>query len=168
MRFRPLIVAIVALAALAGCSKTGGSTPTNGAAPNPADAAPVAGGQSMDVCSLLTTAEATAVLGKPAKDGAAHSYQNTRQCQWDAADGAGSIAILVYIGGEKDKWQSVHDQSKIYPKFADVPGLGDAAFSNGIDLHVLKGDDMYQIGVLGIADNVQGAITVAKEALARV
>jgi hypothetical protein len=165
MRFKALIVAVVALAALAGCSK-GNATKPNTAAP--AGAAIPAGGGTVDPCSLLTTDEATTALGKPAKAGAPHSSTGTKQCQWDSADG--SVAILVYLGGQKAKWQQTHDQSKTaYPaKFADVSDLGDAAFSNGFDLHILKGDNMYQIGVAGpFQDNLQRATTVAKEALAR-
>jgi Protein of unknown function (DUF3558) len=164
MRFKALIVAVVALAALAGCSKAKPDTPAA-----PAGAAAPAGGGTVDPCSLLTTAEATTVLGKTANAGAPHSSTGTKQCQWDSADG--SVAILVYIGGQKARWQQTYDQSKsaFSAKFSDVPGLGEGAFSNGIDLHVLKGDNMYQIGVSGpFQDKVQRAITVAKEALARV
>ena len=167
MRFKALVVAVVALAALAGCSKGNAAKPNTPAAA-PGAAAP-AGGGTVDPCSLLTTAEATTALGQPAKDGAPHSFQSTKQCQWDSADG--SVAILVYIGGQKARWQQTYDQSKsaFSAKFSDVPGLGEGAFSNGIDLHVLKGDNMYQIGVGGpFQDKVQRAITVAKEALARV
>jgi hypothetical protein len=163
MRFKALVVAVVAFAVLAGCSKAKPDTPVA-----PAGAAAPAGGGPVDPCSLLTTDEATTVLGKPAKAGAPHASQGTKQCQWDSADG--SVAILVYIGGQKSRWQQNHDLAKsaYAAKFSDVSGLGEGAFSNGFDLHVLKGDDMYQIGVSGpLQDNVQRAITVAKEALAR-
>ena len=166
MRFKSLIVVVIALAALAGCKDS--SSPATGSGAKPANAG-AAG--TVDPCSLITTSEATAVLGTPAKDGAPHSFQNTKQCQWDAAKGPtdGSVAILVYIVGQKSNWASTHDAAKLSPKFSDVQGLGDAAFSNGFDLHILKGDDMYQIGVAGpFQDSVDRATTVAKEALARV
>lgn len=174
MRFKTLIVAIVALAALAGCSKGSGSTQANNSSANQAAATGTpggggGGGGTIDPCSLITTQEASAVLGEPAKDGAPHSFQSTRQCQWDSANG--SVAILVYIGGQKARWQTTHDLAKrSFPaKFSDVPDLGDAAFSNGFDLHILKGDDMYQIGVSApFQDDLARAITVAKKALARV
>ena len=168
MKFKPIVVAIIALAALAGCKDN--SSPAIGNAPNPANAAPAAGGGTADPCSLITTSEATAVLGKTAKDGAPHSSSNTKQCQWDAADGptGGSVAILVYIGGQQAKWSTTTTQAKKLPKYSDVQGLGDAAYSNGFDLHILKGDNMYQIGVAGpFSDNVDRATTIAKEALAR-
>ena len=167
MRFKPLIVAVIALAALAGCK--GNATPATGTAPNPANAAP-AGGGPVDPCSLITTGEATAVLGTQAKDGAPHSYQSTKQCQWDAASGPtdGSVAILVYIGGQKAQWTSTQSLAKKSPKYADVQGIGDAAFTTGFDLHILKGDDMYQIGVAGPFQNaLDRAKTVATKALAR-
>jgi hypothetical protein len=165
MRFKALIVAVAALAALAGCSKGNATKPNT---PAPAGAAVPAGAGTVDPCSLLTTDEATTVLGKTANGGAPHSSTGTKQCQWDSADG--SVAILVYLGGQKAIWQQTHDQTKAAysAKFADVPGIGDGAFSNGFDVHVLKGDNMYQIGVSGpFQDNLQRAITVAKEALAR-
>jgi hypothetical protein len=165
MRFKALVVTVVALAALAGCSKGNAAKP-NTPAGAPGAAAPAGG--TADPCTLLTTAEATTALGKPAKDGAPHSSQGTKQCQWDSADG--SVAILVYLGGQKARWQQTHDQAKsaYSAKFSDVSGVGDGAFSNGFDLHILKGDDMYQIGVSGpFQDHVERAITVAKEALAR-
>jgi hypothetical protein len=169
MKSRTLIVAAVVLAALTGCSKNSGSNPTNGTPVNQAGAGGGGGGgATIDPCSLLTTDEANAVLGEAAKQSPPHSFQSTKQCQWDSANG--SVAILVYIGGQKANWQSTHDFAKsAYPtKFNDVSGLGDAAFSNGIDVHILKGDNMYQIGVLGPFKNqVDRAITVAKEALAR-
>jgi Protein of unknown function (DUF3558) len=169
MKFKPIVVAFIVLAVLAGCQDN--PSPAAGTAPNPANAVPAAGGGTIDPCSLITTAEATAVLGKPAKDGAPHSSQNTKQCQWDAADGptGGSVAILVYVGGQKASWSSTLTLAQKLPKFSDIPGLGDGAFSNGFDLHILKGDDMYQIGVAGpFQDNVVRATTIAKEALARV
>jgi hypothetical protein len=168
MRFKPLIVAVIALAALAGCKDS--ATPATGNAANPANAGAAAGGGAVDPCSLITTGEATAVLGTPAKDGAPHAYQSTKQCQWDAASGPtdGSVAILVYIGGQKAQWPSAESVAKKAPKFAEVPGLGDAAYTTGFDLHILKGDDMYQIGVEGaFQDNVARATTLAKKALAR-
>jgi hypothetical protein len=162
------MVATAAVVALAGCSSHPATNPTSGTAANPAAGAPTkaAVGGGVDPCSLITTAQASSVLGEQAKDGAPHAYQQTKQCQWDSANG--SVAILVYIGGQKASWQSTHDAAKAGPKFQDVSGLGDAAFSNGFDLHILKGDDMYQIGVSGVADPLGSATTVAKEALAKV
>ena len=165
MKFKPLIVFFVALAALAGCKDTSSQATGTGAKPANAGAA-----GSIDPCSLITTSEASAVLGKPAMDGAPHSSKNTKQCQWDAASGPmdGSVAILIYLGGQKSQWASTYDQAKKLPKFTDIQGVGDAAFSNGFDLHVLKGDDMYQIGVEGsFTDTVARATTIAKQALAR-
>jgi hypothetical protein len=167
MRLKPVIIAVVALAALAGCKN---SSSPNGTAAKPANNG-AAGGGAVEPCSLITTDEATAVLGTPVKAGAPHSSQGTKQCQWDAASGpeGGSVAILVFIGGQKTRWTSTVDLAKQSPKFTDVQGIGDAAYSNGFDLHILKGDDMYQIGVVGpFPDNVARATTVAKEALARV
>jgi glucose/arabinose dehydrogenase len=167
MKLKPLILAIIALAALAAC-KSGGANPTTAAPAKPANAnAPAA---SLDACTLLTTEEATAVLGSPVKKGAPHSYQQTVQCQWDAVKGPadGSVAILVWIGGQKDQWSSTESAAKASKKFSEVSGLGDAAFSNGFDLHILKGDNMYQIGVAGpFTNNVDRATDVAKKALAR-
>jgi hypothetical protein len=171
MKYKPLIVAIIALAALAGCSKSNASNPATGSAQQPANAAGGGGGGGggVDPCSLITTSEATAALGTAAKDGAPHSSQGTKQCEWDAQSGPtdGSVAILVYIGGQKAHWQTTVDAAKKAPKYSDVPGLGEAAFTTGFDLHILKGDDMYQIGVAGPPNPLDRATTVAKQALAR-
>jgi hypothetical protein len=179
MRFRTLMIAAAVLVALAGCSKDTGTAANTGpvaGAPTGAGTAAgggAAGGGSVDPCSLITTAQASTVLGAQAKDGAGHSSTGTRQCQWDAASGPenGSIAILVYVGAGKSLWQSDHDTAKTAyaSKFAEVPNLGDAAYSNGFDLQILKGSNVYQIGVSGpFTDNVARATTVAKEALANV
>jgi len=166
MRGKTFVVAIVALAALAGCSKHGDKQTNatgNGAGTNTTNH-----GSTVDTCSLLTIDEATAALGEQAKAGVPHSSQTTRQCQWDSANG--SVAILVFVGGQRAHWAQTYGQSKqVYStKFSDVPNLGDGAFSNGFDVHVLKGDDMYQIGVAGpFQDHVERAIAVAQEALAR-
>jgi hypothetical protein len=165
MKFTALFsAAVVALTALAGCNH-GGSKPVTGSAAKPANG----GTASIDPCSLITTSEATAALGTQAKDGAPHAYQSMKQCEWDAAEGpvAGSVAILVYVGGQKARWPSTLAAAKQSPKFSDVQGLGDAAFTTGFDLHILKGDDMYQIGVAGPKDPLDRATAVAKQALAR-
>lgn len=166
---RFMVLAVVALVALAGCSKSGGTTPTAATSGNAGTTGAGGGGSGAapDPCSLLTTDEASAILGQTAANGAPHSSTGTKQCEWDAS--AGSIAILIWIGGWRARWQDNHDTAKTaFPtKFADVSGLGDAAYSNGIDLHILKGDDMYQIGVLGTSDAVAAATTVAQKALAR-
>ncbi|HEY7223463.1 MAG TPA: DUF3558 family protein [Micromonosporaceae bacterium] len=179
MRLKSLIIAIVAMTALglAGCAKDSTTNPTTnptanltaGPSGNPSNSGvPGGGGAAPDPCTLLTTDEATAVLGEKAKDGEPHSSTGTKQCEWDAVSGHSSVAILIWVGGWSSKWQSTHDSSKAAPGFKDVSGLGDAAFSNGIDLHILKGDDMYQIGVLGpFKDLVAKATTVAQKALAR-
>jgi hypothetical protein len=171
MKFKLLPVAIVALTGLCGltgltgCSQDSGSNPTSAPANQAGTSA--GAGLTVDPCTLITTAQATAALGEQAKDGVAHAYQSTQQCQWDSTNG--SVAILVYVGGQKAKWSSTVDLAKKSPKYSDVSNLGDAAFSNGFDLHILKGDDMYQIGVAGpFQDTVDRAITVAKQALARV
>jgi hypothetical protein len=168
MRVKSLILAIAALAALAGCNDTGSNAAT-GPSAKPAGAG--AGGGSVDPCSLLTTDQATAALGTPAKAGVPNNNGSLKQCQWDAAQGptSGSIAILVYVGGQKAQWSSTVAAAKAYPKFSEVPGLGDAAFTTGFDVHVLKGDNVYQIGVAGgVGDPLSRATTVAKEALAKV
>jgi hypothetical protein len=162
MKYKPIVVATIALAALT----MRGQPSLTGTAANLPNAVP---GRQDRSGAPITTSE-PAVLGKPVKDGVPHSSQKTKQCQWDAADGptGGSVAILVYIGGQKASWSSTLTQAKMLPKYSDVQGLGDAAFSNGFDLHILKGDDMYQIGVAGpFKDNVDRATTIAKEALAR-
>jgi hypothetical protein len=172
VKLKPLLVAVIVLSTIAGCQSN--SSPTTGTAANPANAgapAAAAGGGTVDPCSLITTSQATTVVGVPMKDGAPHSSQNTKQCEWDAVSGPmdGSVAILVYLGGQKAQWASTRNLASKSSKFSDVQGLGDAAFSNGFDLHILKGDDMYQIGVVGpFQDNVARATTVAKEALAKV
>jgi hypothetical protein len=167
MKIRTLMLATAVLVALVGCSKAAGTTP--GAPANPAAGAATNGGSAgggVDPCSLITTAQASTVLGEPAKDGQPHAYLQTKQCEWDSADG--SVAILVYIGGQKAAWQNTLSGAKAAPKYQDVSGLGDAAFTTGFDLHILKGDDMYQIGVSGVTDPLGSATTVAKEALAKV
>src|SRR5262245_35511457 len=115
MRFKALAITIIALGALAGCSAK--STPPPNPATVPGTAAAAAKGATIDPCSLITTDEATVVLGELAKNGAPHSFQSTQQCQWDSANG--SVAILVYIGGQKDLWASTHNTAKsTYPKFS--------------------------------------------------
>jgi hypothetical protein len=162
------MVATAAVVALAGCSNHSGTNTTAGTGAKPAAGAPTsaAAAGGVDPCTLITTAQASTVLGEQAKDGQPHSFQSTKQCQWDSANG--SVAILIWVGGKETVWQTSHDAAKAAPKFQDISGLGDAAFTTGFDVHVLKGDDVYQIGVSGVTNPLGSATTVAKEALAKV
>jgi hypothetical protein len=151
MRTRLIAVAAIVLIAVAGCSKTGSGT-TNTSASD-------AVGKSIDVCSLLTTAEASQVLGATSHDGVAG---DARQCHWESA--SGSIAILVTTPAQ---WDTAVAVNKTLPTFKELSGLGEAAFSSGYDIHVLKNNTDFHIGVVGTSDNVQAAITVAQKALAK-
>jgi hypothetical protein len=160
-----MMVLTVAFATLTGCSKNSNPSPTA----QTTDGRPGASTR-VDACSLLTTAEATAVLGEQSADAkpGGGGLPNASQCEWNAVSGDASIAILIWIGGQKAAWANIVATSKQTLNYADVPGLGDAAFSNGIDLHILKGDNMYQIGVLASGDKIAEATAVAQKALARV
>ncbi|HLZ30940.1 MAG TPA: hypothetical protein VKV73_26785 [Chloroflexota bacterium] len=115
------------------------------AAAAPQRAAPTAG---FDACTLVTQAEAEAMLGAPV----VASENRPTACRYRAADGS-SVGIDSAGGASATYSQLMFTTSHAGgPGITDIPGLGDKAFSSGQDpyccaLYVLKGSTLFEIVV---------------------
>jgi WD40 repeat protein len=120
------------------------SNPTPAVGGRPTGARPA----GFDACTLVTKAEAEALLGAPVLT----TDNQPTACQYRAADGS-SVGIDSAGGASAEYSQLMfkmgHD---IGSGVTDIPGLGDKAFSSGEDpyccaLYVLKGSTLFEIVV---------------------
>jgi hypothetical protein len=163
--FDLVLVAVLAVAVLAGCGGSGGKAST------------------VDACGLITAADAQAVLGGPVKapenpvSGEGNAVVTSCKYRAEAAD-LNNITLIVRrldtpASGKQDFDQFKKDtEPKLNVTPVDVSGIGDAAFWIGGSLNqlaVLKGRDQLLISV----NNPQGATeqeasqTLAAKALSR-
>ena len=144
MRLRAVFLTATLVAGLAGCGTANGSTPS-----------PSQGNQlSTDAanlypCNLVTVAAAAQAYGSPVLAPALSSQTNgIKVCTFAAADGSGAASISVEPGAGAS-WTITHDSYRSqYPAFADLPDLGDAAFTTGQEVYVLVGNDVLKFAVV--------------------
>jgi len=75
-----------------------------------------------------------------------------------------SVRVVLVTGADAKKWFDNY-RSKVHAR--TIAGLGDAAYYDGYaSLSVLKGDAYVRIAV-GVANNLQPEITLARDALPR-
>ena len=134
----------------AGCASS--SAPTTSSSPTTMPLKTSA----IDVCALLTKAEATTFLEKQAEDGKAttrSSFPYGSTCSYitvftagDSLKGAGHIAtITVYEDRDELKaadWfhrqkTALTQYESVSGKVETIDGLGDEAFSNNLGVHIL-------------------------------
>jgi len=120
---------------------------------------------TLDPCSLLTKADATAAIGEPAKDGE-HPKKVVSDplgiaiCFFGAASPtsvASAQILVVQNGGIDEKVRKsgmnvkrIFEESKRLSDSAVKPvsGVGDDAFLNGLKIEVLKGDTHLSISMM--------------------
>ena len=175
-----LAAAVTVVAVAAGCSSKAPSPQSTGPAsavpstsPPASGSAPVAAPTS---CSVITTAEASAALGQPAKPprrGKA-TVEGGVACVFygpDAPSGVGpdipladTVRVVLVTGPNARKWfEDYRGKVKAQP----ISGLGDQAYYDGYaSISVLKGAEYVRIAV-GIANNLGPEKMLARDALAR-
>jgi hypothetical protein len=156
---------------LAACGDGGGGG-TDAGGDDPPPVLPV---EVPDPCTLVTTAEASAALGKQTADckllGKEQFHASAR---FLTADGnPGSISVTVVAGGQT-QYDSVNADAQGKPGFAELSGVGDAAFFqrpfSDAEVMVLKGPFVVQVEV-GFVDGPpaqEKAVTLAKQAADRI
>ena len=144
----PLLAALLTALALAGCgsdttaSKSGGdaSQPDSSAheiaAAQASAPAPKANGGIIDVCSLVSLADAESILGTPAKL-SEHQPDDKRSssCHFDSVDETHSVNnLMVEIHTDDDVNEAKQDiamQKQLWGGAEALPGIGDDALLSG-------------------------------------
>ena len=130
----------------------------------------------IDACTLITKAEAEAILGEPAKD--AEKTDNSiagnlvSECKYASANPASIKAVAI----RTSQWPTTlatkyeFEQPKLSgAEGIDVPGIGDAAIyrSNVKTLFVLKGNVYMMVMLFEIDSATDSTKTLALKALSR-
>jgi hypothetical protein len=125
-RLRAAVIAIVIGALVAGCGNggDGGDPPGPGDISLPPELATVP-----DPCTLVTTEEASAALGKQTKPcevlGQDDFYAQSRFLPAD--ENLGSVTVDIESGG-RARYDAAKQDAAVYPEFAELSGIGDAAY----------------------------------------
>ena len=145
MRLRAVLLMATLVAGLAGCGTAdGSSTPPSGQGNQlTTDAA------NLYPCNLVTVAAAAQAYGSPVLPPSLSTQASgTQVCTFSAADGSGAASVSLAHGAGRS-WTITHDSYRSqYPEFADLPDLGDAAFTTGQQVFVLVGDDVLTFAVV--------------------
>ena len=184
----------------AGASPTGpaapASTPRAGAAPDPGAVlgpVPTTGAgpaerelaATFESCKLLTRADLEQALGQryrdaePTSDDASSVISAVtkvnRGCTYWAVErrvaGVGEVDLdVAHLPDGAATYATIRDRYTKVPTFADVPGVGDAAFRSGGMLMVRTGNTILEFGVNMTGDEIAQArlVTVARIVLPRV
>jgi hypothetical protein len=116
-----------------------------------------ASGNTPDPCSLITDAEATAILGGTVTRGSATSAFRGHDCKWTNAATAGNVLVQVYKG------RAFYNPS-VHGKTSDLSGVGDEAFvtasgTTTVTVGIRKGDTV--VFITGFYVKSADAVTAA-------
>jgi hypothetical protein len=140
---------------------TAGTTTSQAAAQTvPAAAGTVQGtGKTINVCSVLSAAQAARISGQPYTVAAPNTAQWTSQCAYNNDDATAQGVNVSYSSvNAQSTWSAVHNGS-----VTDISGLGDKAFwDNDNTLYVLSGSDIIQVNGLS---SQQQSVDLAKPVL---
>ena len=146
LKVMPLLAALLTALALAGCgsdttaSKAGSDTSPADSSAHEIAAAPTsavkADGGIIDVCSLVSLADAESILGTPAKL-SEHQPDDKRSssCHFDSVDETHSVNnLMVEIHTDDDVNEAKQDiamQKQLWGGAEALPGIGDDALLSG-------------------------------------
>jgi hypothetical protein len=146
VRVMPIVSISVVLLALAGCNRNNNTSSTPSA---PAAAAKPAASASteLDACTLVTKAEAEAVLGEHLKDGESGpaSMRGGEICMYESRDSLSARHVTVRVEAPNFDWDKYKEERRIEGEkmqpnrgyIRPVPGLGKDAYFARHTLHVL-------------------------------
>lgn len=162
MKYLLPIFAIIALFLLAACgggttTGSGSSTPTattgsSTVAVTPTTAASTPTTTSSDSCSLVTAAQAGTILGGTVQTRSTSETIGTTQatgCGYASSTGGSASLAVVSSTDASTAFTQLQQAAQATggSKYQTVSGLGDAAFTNGTSLYVLKGKTIMIITV---------------------
>ena len=173
-----LAVASVALAAIAltGCSSgsksaaTSAPAATSSAAAGSSAAAPASAASSapsvsgsstdLDVCSLLTVAKATALVGKRYTGDVVKTIAPGQdQCTYNAADYGSALVVIVYQSNSGVTFASLKSVEAGVGQVTNVSGVGQTAIAGPIELDAQVGDQL--LAVEGAGGTLTGTTSKA-------
>jgi hypothetical protein len=157
-----------------------GPMPTTGAGPAERDLA-----ATLDSCKLLTKGDLEQALGQQYRDAEPTLDADSsvisgvtrvnRGCTYWAAErratGVGEVDIdVAHMPDAAATYATIRDRYRNVPTFADVPGVGEAAFRSGGMLMIRKDNTIVDLGVNMTADEIAQArlVTIARIVLPRV
>ena len=155
MRRLTWVIAVTAMVLLiAAC---GGDSGGNGGSGGTAAPGGQSGDRTVDVCSLVSTAEAEVWLGPGVVSGMAEgpSGPYPEGCTYKSADGSAQILLGVYDG---EKYFAGPDH-QVYTDSVIVTGLGEIGFTANRAAHFLQND--WAVSVSSIAGGVPDPDLVA-------
>jgi hypothetical protein len=157
-----------------------GPMPTTGTGPAEHDLA-----TTLESCKLLTKGDLEQALGQQYRDAEPTLDADSsvisgvtkvnRGCTYWAAErratGVGEVDIdLAHLPDAAATYATIRDRYRNVPTFADVPGVGEAAFRSGGMLMIRKDSAIVELGVNMTADEIAQArlVTIARIILPRV
>lgn len=105
-----LAVAMLTAPALAACPSNGETAATTTTA--------------KDVCTVVDVADVETAIGTDFGPGAPLVSGASKGCQFDAADGTGSVQVFISTGTDRQGWEQLKES---YPDPEPVAGVGDDA-----------------------------------------
>ena len=124
----------------------------------------------LDPCSLISPADAQQVLGENAKAPLRTDVGEVRTCALESVGGSKLITIDAIVGSSARSRFEQERQTATTAQGAtiqDLEGIGDAAYTDGVRLVVLKGDVTYSVTYLGGMELHSPQLLDAEEKLAR-
>jgi hypothetical protein len=157
-----------------------GPMPTTGAGPAERDLA-----ATLESCKLLTKGDLEQALGQQYRDAeptldadssviSGVTKVNDGCTYWAAerrATGVGEVDIdVAHLPNAAATYATIRDRYRNVPTFADVPGVGEAAFRSGGMLMIRKDNTIVELGVNMTTDEIAQArlVTIARIVLPRV
>ena len=174
MIIRVTLLTVCLLAAACGGSAGSTSNSSTGTTPSPTKSAHV---DSVDACSLVTAAEASAAAGSTVTNLSAGAGAQTPICVYGSADGSTSVFVLAQVYPDTTTADSISPEQMAavmngqmgVTNAKSVQGIGDKAFEytatsssgGGIAIFVFKANVVLMIAVSPTTDSAK------VEALAR-
>jgi hypothetical protein len=165
---------IAATAMLAACGQNTTTPSTNGGRTS-ASSSTASTSAKIDPCTLVTKEEATALLGVDVTV-KSENHDPDLECTYESASGPQTYLKIEAMTRDGARWlnnikrATEQRQGKIEP----VSGIGDQAFiatepnsSNNLELDVLKGDVLFGLKTLNVADAGEKLKPLARTAAGR-
>lgn len=180
LRFTLACVALLALAALAGCSSDPGrtsSSPTDtpGAATSPAPAVtavPTSPGQAggpVDACGWFSLSGASQVLGAPSNPPTVQKAAGSTLCTYSAPSKSETMLFVVQQGPNVSyRYHQEQQAAATATGYQVITGLGDSAFWTLIDgVVALKGQTLFTMQVLHVQSQAAAGLLPVEEQVLR-
>jgi hypothetical protein len=131
----------------------------------PASASGQGGSPEIDACTLLTTAQAAAQVGKTYTSAVSSTIASGQdQCTYHASDDSADLVIIVYQPSSGVSWPMMQSVQSGVGTVKAVSGVGDKAMIGQIELDVQAGQRLVAVQGAGglLTGSYSSAVSVAK------